>query len=281
MKGIIIMAEFGENLKKVREERGLTQQSLAEQLFVTRQAVSRWEGGSRYPDLMTAKKMSQLLGVSLDELLSDDDMKKYVERNAILDSSIAKRVQIVLIALALMCSLVLSVFYLSNFMFSSSLAMLSESELIKNVLLTIVLGYGTYEAISDKLNSKVATIISVLYFGMAILTGVIYGAFFESGITGGVLLGAAFINVVILVICVRFFSAKKKTSPVPLYIVTGIYALIGVINSVMGLTSDIPSELYREYILLNVCSLIEVLLLLTLLVFMAYVLNNKRKLAMK
>ena len=81
-----IMAEFGENLKRIREEKGLTQQTLADYLFVTRQAVSRWEGGSRYPDLMTAKKMSQFLEVSLDELLSDDDLKSYVEKNAILDS---------------------------------------------------------------------------------------------------------------------------------------------------------------------------------------------------
>ena len=47
--------EFGENVHRLRQAKGLTQQSLADQLFVTRQAVSRWEGGSRYPDLMTAK----------------------------------------------------------------------------------------------------------------------------------------------------------------------------------------------------------------------------------
>ena len=55
------MAEFGENLKNVREQKGYTQQTLADHLYVTRQAVSRWEGGSRYPDLMTAKKMAQFL----------------------------------------------------------------------------------------------------------------------------------------------------------------------------------------------------------------------------
>jgi transcriptional regulator with XRE-family HTH domain len=68
-KGMTVMAEFGENLKRVREEKGLTQQTLADNLFVTRQAVSRWEGGSRYPDLMTAKKMAQFLEVSLEWVL--------------------------------------------------------------------------------------------------------------------------------------------------------------------------------------------------------------------
>ena len=67
------MAEFGENIRRAREELGITQQTLADKLFVTRQAVSRWENGSRYPDLLTAKRLSEGLNASLDELLSDDN----------------------------------------------------------------------------------------------------------------------------------------------------------------------------------------------------------------
>ena len=59
------MLEFGEKVKQIREERGMTQQSLAEKLYVTRQAVSRWECGARYPDLLTAKKISAILEVSI------------------------------------------------------------------------------------------------------------------------------------------------------------------------------------------------------------------------
>ena len=55
------MVEFGEQLRKAREAKGMTQQSLAEQLYVTRQSVSRWECGDRYPDLLTTKKISQIL----------------------------------------------------------------------------------------------------------------------------------------------------------------------------------------------------------------------------
>ncbi|MDE7259293.1 MAG: helix-turn-helix domain-containing protein, partial [Lachnospiraceae bacterium] len=64
------MVEFGEKVKQIREERGMTQQTLAEKLYVTRQAVSRWERGARYPELLTAKKIARVLNVSLDELLS-------------------------------------------------------------------------------------------------------------------------------------------------------------------------------------------------------------------
>lgn len=63
------MVEFGEKIKHIREEKGMTQQTLAEKLYVTRQAVSRWECGARYPDLLTAKKIAKILNVSLDELL--------------------------------------------------------------------------------------------------------------------------------------------------------------------------------------------------------------------
>ena len=42
------MVEFGEQLRRAREEKGMTQQSLAEQLYVTRQAVSRWECGASH-----------------------------------------------------------------------------------------------------------------------------------------------------------------------------------------------------------------------------------------
>ena len=57
------MVEFGEQLRRAREAKGMTQQSLAEQLYVTRQSVSRWECGDRYPDLLTTKKISRILEV--------------------------------------------------------------------------------------------------------------------------------------------------------------------------------------------------------------------------
>lgn len=59
------MIEFGEKLKQMREEKGMTQQTLAEQLYVTRQAVSRWECGARYPDLLTVTTTLQYVAVMM------------------------------------------------------------------------------------------------------------------------------------------------------------------------------------------------------------------------
>ncbi len=81
------MAEFGEQLRKAREAKGMTQQTLAEKVYVTRQAVSRWECGDRYPDLITTKKISVILDVSIDELVSKNEMTFIAERNPIIDKS--------------------------------------------------------------------------------------------------------------------------------------------------------------------------------------------------
>ena len=79
------MAEFGENIRKAREEKGITQQTLADKLFVSRQAVSRWENGSRYPDLLTAKSLAAALDTALDKLLDNDDMQNYPDVNPVIE----------------------------------------------------------------------------------------------------------------------------------------------------------------------------------------------------
>ena len=82
---------FGEAIKKRREELGLTQQDLAEKLFVSRQTVCRWENGTRCPDLIMAKKISLLLGISMDDLIPADAAQNYVPpKEPIIDLSCLK-----------------------------------------------------------------------------------------------------------------------------------------------------------------------------------------------
>ena len=100
------MVEFGEQLRRAREAKGMTQQSLAEQLYVTRQSVSRWECGDRYPDLLTTKKISQILEVSLDDLLSGKEMTKVVERNPVVENKVVNNIVIVLYAFVVLSYLI-------------------------------------------------------------------------------------------------------------------------------------------------------------------------------
>ena len=61
---------FSKTLRKLRTARGLTQAALAERLFVTRPTIARWESGSRLPDVVMIKRLSQVLCVDVDSLLS-------------------------------------------------------------------------------------------------------------------------------------------------------------------------------------------------------------------
>jgi transcriptional regulator with XRE-family HTH domain len=61
--------KFAEQLKKLRQKQGLSQEDIATELFVTRQAVSKWENGDGSPDLSTLVQLARMLGVSLDELV--------------------------------------------------------------------------------------------------------------------------------------------------------------------------------------------------------------------
>ena len=71
---------LGDNIKRLREERQLTQQMLADKLYVSRQTVCRWENGSRCPDLIMAKKLAVELNISLDELISDEDVDQFTKK---------------------------------------------------------------------------------------------------------------------------------------------------------------------------------------------------------
>ena len=65
------MINVGRNLRRLREQRGLTQDALAERLHVTRQAVSNWETGRNQPDLDTLEKAARALGSELEDLLGE------------------------------------------------------------------------------------------------------------------------------------------------------------------------------------------------------------------
>ena len=63
------MSTYGEKIKQLRKENNLTQAELGEKLFVTSQAVSKWENDLSEPDLNSVKKMCELFNVSMDEFM--------------------------------------------------------------------------------------------------------------------------------------------------------------------------------------------------------------------
>ncbi|MBR6514428.1 MAG: helix-turn-helix transcriptional regulator [Clostridia bacterium] len=72
--------EFKEKLQELRKSRGLTQEELAAQLYVSRTAISKWESGRGYPSIDSLKEISSYFSVSLDELLSAEKVLTIAEK---------------------------------------------------------------------------------------------------------------------------------------------------------------------------------------------------------
>ena len=74
--------ELGQQLKAHRKELGISQDELAEKIFVSRQSISNWENNKTYPDIHTLLLFAETFGVSLDELIKGDVEEMKEEINA-------------------------------------------------------------------------------------------------------------------------------------------------------------------------------------------------------
>lgn len=155
------MMKFGEKVKQFREEKGMTQQTLAERLYVTRQAVSKWERGARYPDLLTVKKIAQVLEVSVDELLSGEELKENVEKSPVL--SVENTIQTVLYAVALTGYMLILVFGIYSLFPDENLAKLPTGQITLksygiiciDLVYVVSLLIGLVFSIKNKLSAKI------------------------------------------------------------------------------------------------------------------------------
>ena len=73
--------EFNEKLQELRKQRGLTQEELAQSLYVSRTAISKWESGRGYPNIESLKTIAKFFGVTIDELLSGDELLTLAEED--------------------------------------------------------------------------------------------------------------------------------------------------------------------------------------------------------
>ena len=71
--------EFSDKLQELRKQKGLTQEELAQILYVSRTAVSKWESGRGYPNIESMKAIAKLYAVSIDDLLSGEELLTVAE----------------------------------------------------------------------------------------------------------------------------------------------------------------------------------------------------------
>ena len=73
--------KFNQKLQELRKQKGLTQEELAESLYVSRTAISKWESGRGYPNIESLKAVAKFFSVSVDTLLSTDEVLTIAEED--------------------------------------------------------------------------------------------------------------------------------------------------------------------------------------------------------
>lgn len=76
-----VRMEFNEKLQELRRKKGLTQEEFAEAIYVSRTAVSKWESGRGYPNIDSLKAIAAFFGVTIDVLLSSDELLTIAEED--------------------------------------------------------------------------------------------------------------------------------------------------------------------------------------------------------
>lgn len=213
------MSSFGENLKKIREEKNMTQQNLADKLYVTRQAISRWECGARYPDLITAKKLSHILDVSVDLLLQEEDIEIYEENKRIN----SKKIITALFCLTILFSALFSAIYLKEILNIIAISQLNIriafntfQVIFNTVLLTLMFILHIRKILIPK---HIGLALSV-YFLLSIIEHIIISVTLKSIIPNIILKNTIPIIFFVLNIAIvwKYFCTNKIKSPIPVYI---------------------------------------------------------------
>lgn len=266
------MSEFGENLRKARERKGITQQTLAEQLYVTRQAVSRWECGARFPDLMTAKKLSTILSVSIDELLSGEELKECMESEPIINEKRTFIVQVCLYGFA-MCFYGLYIIDFSHqflpLMNSGDTSIWTQYTFIENMLIFLILLSTFTLVINKKFSPKHAGISFAALFAVNVLTDIIRDICF--GILNLSMIVTLF-YIIAGIIIYDYFCTKHIKSPIPAYccILTNLLLSFAVHMQYIAITgSEIP--------LILTLQIITDISIYVMMFYQIYILNHKRR----
>lgn len=130
--------KIGEYILKLRKKRGLTQEELANKIYVTNKAVSRWETGKSLPEIETLYLLSKKLGVSVNDILNVG-IKDELEVKKYFDKKRTKNILLDIITLLLIIVLpLLYNFFISNYTINIVIKELTEKN-IENSILNFIL----------------------------------------------------------------------------------------------------------------------------------------------
>lgn len=216
------MSEFGSKLRELREKNGRTQQEIADHFYVSAATVSRWESGTRYPDLFTAKKLADYYGTSLDEILGEKAVDEYAWRQTARDG----RIQI---ALYTVCAIVFVIRVMGFFLFpqvhdGSTGAVIAEAvQWISAGMILIMLVIGLITSMKTGPDSLMGGWIAIVFFAAQLIIAL--GSYRDIG----TVLVYALPPCVCLALTYRFFFRMKTDAARYLQGMLVIYLFIHVI----------------------------------------------------
>lgn len=223
--------------------------------------------------MLTTKKISQILDVSLDDLLAGKDMVKLVERNPVIEKKSANYIMIALYAFIVFSFLITIIDMIIRFPLQSQAVGYSDIQLIVINILGIIIQivfftYGLYQAVKGTLSPKRMGVVIVAYFGAMCITGseniIRYATFLTTagtlGLTGGITtaLGQIPVNLLEAISCgAVFMGANTYIGNAPNFMVKAISDENGV---------NMPS--FFGYILWSLAFLVPVFILDMLVFFL-------------
>lgn len=285
------VVEFGERLREVRQSRGMTQQTVADHVFVTRQAVSQWESGARYPDLLTARRLADYLEVPLDQLVSNRELKEYSEHTPIMETKGRIGLQAAVYTLLAVLYLIESIFVMVSIGHIQDLisdsrtlpAAVIGSVLINGIFVLGMAGvsvYGVICSIRETLVSSLAGWMAVIFFSSRMIMTISNSFLSYSVAMYGLMLGGMFCIVPAIGIytSVQYFLKKGKHTIAPIVIVCILYGL----GNIAGLIRSAGAFLIIDRVQVFPTALSFVCSILTpsVIIWQAYVLRTKRQAVM-
>ena len=169
--------EFNEKLQYFRKKSNLTQEELAEKLFVSRTAISKWESGRGMPSISSLKAISEVFDVSIDELLSSEEIIEAAEKEKKENMKSFKNIIFGIIDLMSIIFLFIPLFgkEINGYIYLVNLFSINRvGKYIYLIIIGVTILYGATELIMSKFENKsvdkINSIISLGLTSIAIIT---------------------------------------------------------------------------------------------------------------
>lgn len=180
--------DFNEKLQELRKNRGMTQEELADALYVSRTTISKWESGRGYPSIDSLKDISKFFSVSIDDLLSGEKLLSIAEKE---NKSSIRNMCDLLFGIVDLCSFILIILPLypntiDGFVYSVNLLDYTQTTGLNKaicwIMFSLLVVLGIIKVILTKMNAEkgnkllmeVSIIISILTVLFLVVTREVY-----------------------------------------------------------------------------------------------------------